>query len=230
MPRPARACPPGVILHVLTRGNARATVFHSPGEFDDFFDLLRDDRRRAQVAVLGWCLMPNHFHIVLRPSAEGAVSVYMQWLLTTHAHRYRALRRDSGHVWQGRFKSFPVESDRQFVTLLRYVERNPVRAGLVERAETWPWSSLSQRVRNVADDRLLTASPVDLPNPWNDFVNEPLTAEELARVRESVRRGRPLGNVAWEEDIVARWGLESTTRPPGRPVRKTVPDPFRMPR
>ena len=153
----------------------------------------------------------------------------MQWLLTTHAHRYRAIQGNTGHVWQGRYKSFPVQSDRQFITLLRYVERNPVRAGLVARAEAWPWSSLADRTSTDGLGRGLTPSPMALPEPWVDFVNDPLTSEELARVRESVKRGRPLGEADWERELVSRLGLESTTKPLGRPAGKTVPDTFRMP-
>lgn len=227
MPRPLRTAPAGVIFHVLNRGNARSNVFHGPCDYEAFIGLLSLARERAPVDMLGWCLMPNHIHLVLRPETDDALSRMMQWLLTSHAHRYRALRSDTGHVWQGRFKSCPVQSDRQFVTLLRYVERNPVRATLVDRAEEWPWSSLRERI-NGTPSRLLAASPVELPAKWKDFVQEPLTSAELARVRDSVRRGRPLGDEVWERDMIQGLALESTVRTPGRPPRKTVPDPFRM--
>jgi REP-associated tyrosine transposase len=145
---------------------------------------------------------------------------FMHWLLTTHAQRYRVRRDLSGHVWQGRYKSFPIQVDRHFLTVLRYVERNPVRAGLVGHATNWRWSSLRARVTEPgALTDALTASPVELPLPWEDIVDEPLTSAELARVRFSVRRGSPFGDAAWTRGAVERLGLESTTRPPGRPIR-----------
>jgi REP-associated tyrosine transposase len=226
MPRPLRNAPAGVIFHVLNRGNARANVFHKPRDYTAFLELLSRARKKASVDVLGWCLMPNHVHLVLRPAADDSLSRYMQWLLTTHAHRYRASRADTGHVWQGRFKSCPVETDRYFITVLRYVERNPVGA-LVARAEDWPWSSLRERITD-SPSRLLTASPVELADHWTNLVNEPLTSRELARVRDSVRRGRPFGDPAWEREMIETLALESTVRATGRPRRKTVPDPFRM--
>jgi len=227
MPRPPRTAPAGVIFHVLNRGNARSTVFHQPSDYAAFMGLLDRARDRASVDVLGWCLMPNHIHLVMRPQTDDALSRVMQWLLTSHAHRYRALRSDSGHVWQGRFKSCAVQGDRQFVTLLRYVERNPVGASLVDRAADWPWSSLRERIGGTKS-RLLATSPVELPIRWKDVVDEPLTSGELARVRDSVRRGRPLGDEAWEREMIQDLALGSTVRTPGRPPRKKVPDPFRM--
>jgi putative transposase len=152
----------------------------------------------------------------------------MQWLLATYAQRYRKERGRCGHLWQGRFRSCPVQSDRQMVTLLRYVERNPVRAGLVTSAEAWPWSSVRHRVTPFPASDLLAPCPVELPQPWLGIVNEPLTSSELARVRDSVGRGRPLGDVTWERDIALRMGLSSTLGPRGRPPGVKGSDPFRM--
>ena len=97
---------------------------------------------RLPVDLLGYCLMPNHFHLVLRPHHDGDLGRWMQWLLTAHVRRYHRHYVTTGHVWQGRFKAFPVEDDDHLVTVLRYVERNPLRAELVSRAEDWKWSSL----------------------------------------------------------------------------------------
>ncbi len=137
-----RASVGGMIYHALNRGNRREAVFHKPEDYDAFVTAMADARRRLPVDIFGYCLMPNHFHLVLRPRADGDLGRWMQWLLTAHARRYHRHYRTSGHVWQGRFKAFPIQDDEHLITVLRYVERNPLRAELVARAEHWRWSSL----------------------------------------------------------------------------------------
>ena len=142
MPRTARASVGGMWYHALNRGNRREAVFHKPGDYDAFVEAMIDARARVPLDLLGYCLMPNHFHLVLRPHVDGDLGRWMQWLLTAHARRYHRHYGTTGHVWQGRFKAFPVEDDDHLVTVLRYVERNALRAELVSRAEDWKWSSL----------------------------------------------------------------------------------------
>src|SRR5262245_39966713 len=135
MPRTARASVGGSWYHALNRGNQRAAVFHKPGDYDAFVEAIIDARNKVLVDVLGFCLMPNHFHVVLRPHADGDLGRWMQWLLTAHARRYHRHYGTSGHVWQGRFKAFAIQDDDHLATVLRYVERNALRAELVARAE-----------------------------------------------------------------------------------------------
>jgi len=142
MPRTARASVGGYCYHVLNRGNGRAQVFHNADDHHAFVRLLQKACARVPMRLGGFCLMPNHFHLVVWPRGDNDLGPWMQWLLTAHVHGYRKRYRGSGHVWQGRFKAFPIEQDDRLRTVLRYVERNPVRAGLVARAELWPWSSL----------------------------------------------------------------------------------------
>src|SRR5436190_718858 len=142
MPRTGRAAVGGVCYHVLNRGNARRTIFHKPADFDAFVQAARRASDLVPMRVLAWCLMPNHFHLVLWPEADPDLSRWMHRLMNTHVRRYHRHYHGSGHVWRGRFKAFPIEADEHLLTVLRYVERNPLRAGLVERAELWPWSSL----------------------------------------------------------------------------------------
>ena len=216
MPRTARASVGGLCYHVLNRGNARAQVFHDEADYRTFLDLLSAAGRRVPMRVLGFCLMPNHFHLVLWPRAGEDLSRYLQWLLTAHVRRYHRRYRSSGHVWQGRFKAFPIERDDHLVTVLRYVERNALRAKLVRRAENWPWSSLASPRAGFLHD-----SPVPRPRNWTARVNAPETAAELAALRGSVNRGTPFGVPAWATRTAARLGLEASLRPRGRP-RKTV--------
>ena len=126
-----------------------------------------------------------------------------------------------GHLYQGRFKSFPVDSDDHFYSLVRYVERNALRAGLVARAEDWPWSSLSRRTASEARIPLSTW-PLPRPSRWTTHVNQPQTEGELEAIRRCLRRGRPYGAEAWTTRIAHKLGLESTLRPRGRPRKQTA--------
>ena len=144
MPRTARASVGGYCYHALNRGNGRAEVFHDADDYHAFVRLLRKACARLPMRVVGFCLMPNHFHLVLWPRDDGDLSIYAQWLTVTHVRRWHLHRHTegTGPVYQGRFKSFPVQADDHFFTVCRYVERNALRANLVPRAEHWRWSSL----------------------------------------------------------------------------------------
>lgn len=148
MARTARASVGGLCYHVLNWGNGRAEVFPKEGDFAAFVELMAQANERVPMRILGYALLPNHFHLVLWPRDDGDLSRWMQWLLTTHVRRYHRHYHGSGHVWQGRFKAFPIQQDHHLLTVLRYVERNPLRAKLVRRAERWAWSSLAWRVGN----------------------------------------------------------------------------------
>jgi putative transposase len=184
--------------------------------------------RRLPVPVLAYCVMPSHWHLVLWPQADGDLSRFVGWLTLTHTQRRHAHYHTtgSGHVYQGRFKSFPVQTDEHLLTVLRYVERNPLRAGLVGRAADWRWGSLWRRERGPAEARaLLAEGPVPRPAGWAAWVDAPQTAAELERLRRCSRRGQPFGDPAWVQEAARRLGLETTLRAPGRP-RKQVHQPL----
>jgi putative transposase len=218
MARTARASIGGICYHVINRGNGQAAVFHKAEDYYRFSEMMHESCTRLPMRVVGWCLMPNHFHLVVWPFADGDLSRWMQWLMTCHVRRYHRHYGSNGHVWQGRFKAFPIQQDGHYLTVLRYVERNPVRAGLVGRAEHWRWSSLypAEAPRAI---RLLSPGPVERPNHWLALVNRTESQCELDAVRLCVNRGRPFGLDAWVEQIAARLGLEATTHPRGRPRR-----------
>jgi putative transposase len=217
MPRFSRPMPGGVCAHVVTRGNARARVFHSEGDYAVFSGLMETAHGRVPMEIFAWCLMPNHVHFVVRPFADGDLARWMHWLLTTHVQRHRIRHETTGRIWQGRYKAFPIQADTHILTVLRYVERNPVRAGLVHSSRDWRWSSLPGRGAGRSAPGLLAPSPVPLPSPWVDWVDTPLTGSELTEVRSSVRRDRPLGDPAWTRGMSERLGLVGTLRPRGRP-------------
>lgn len=183
--------------------------------------LLRRACARIPMRLLGYCLMPNHFHLALWPLGDHDISRWMQWLLTTHVHGYRKTHRSTGHIWQGRFKAFPIEEDHHLLTVLRYIERNPLRAGLVARAEDWPWSSLPAWGQPALLP-FLDPGPLPRPANWVAYVNRPETEAELAHLRYSVWREAPYGSDSWVLRTAALLGLESSLRPAGRPRRPTA--------
>ena len=219
MPRTSRAAVGGIVYHALNRGNGRADIFRKASDFDAFVELMIEAKRRAGIELFGFCLMPNHWHLVLRPRGDRDLAAYMSWLTNTHVKRYRAhYSRTSGHLYQGRYKSFPVQEDAYLLTLLRYVEANPLRAKLVERAEAWRWSSLG--CGNQISTDLLDDWPVERPRNWKAIVNEPSSTADQNRVKVSIERDRPLGSDPWTRQIVRRMGLQYTLNPRGRPKKQ----------
>lgn len=216
MPRTARASVGGVCYHVLNRGNGRAQVYHTDADYQEFVNRIAAASERLPMRVIAACLMPNHFHLVLWPFCDRDLSRWMQWLMTSHVRRYHRRYGGSGHVWQGRFKAFPIQQDGHLLTVIRYVERNPVRARFVERAENWRWSSL-QWWSSQARPSFLTTWPIERPRNWRWRVNQPETEMELAALQQSVDRGTPFGSQLWTRRTAIQLGLESTLRSRGRP-------------
>jgi len=227
MPRLKRADEAGGLYHALNRGNARAAIFRKEGDYEAFERILAEGLDRYEVELLAYQLVPNHWHLMLRPTKDGAMSNLLRWVTGTHTMRYHAHYRTSGegHVYQGRFKSFPVQDDDHLYVVCRYVERNALRAGLVGRAEDWRWGSLWRWLQKTEPDpKLLSSWPIArLPN-WVARVNQPLGEKELEAMRGCVRRSRPLGDEAWVESIARLLGLESTLRPRGRPRVRPLPE------
>jgi putative transposase len=223
MPRTARIAPGGFVFHVLNRGNERRAIFEADGDYLAFLRTLGETLERVPLRILAWCLMPNHWHLLLWPHDDGQLGQFMQRLTTTHVRRWRLFRHSvgHGHLYQGTYKSFPVEKDEHFYTVCRYVERNPLRAKLVRRAEDWPWSSLGAKLHAVAAAEAppLATWPVPRPRAWMAHVNKPQTEAELDALRVSIQRGRPFGNAAWQKRTAKQLGLESTFRPRGRPKK-----------
>jgi putative transposase len=213
-----------MVFHVLNRGVRRLGLFDHPGDYRAFLQLVGDAQQRVPVRCLSYCVMPNHFHFVLWPKADGDLSRFMFWLTTTHSMRWHVWRGTSGtgHVYQGRYKAFPIQQDTHFHRVCRYVERNPLRAGLVPRAEAWTWSSLAQRCGSRLPIELADW-PVPRPDDWLDTVQTESPAE-THEVREALVRSAPYGPVGWRERTAVQLGLIKSLHQKGRPWNITAPE------
>ena len=231
VPRPPRADETGGLHHALNRGNLRADIFRKEADLLAFEMILHEGLHRYQLELFSYQLMPNHYHLVVRPLVDGEMSRFMGWIGGTHTMRYHAHYHTSGlgHVYQQRYKSFPIQDDEHFFVVCRYVERDALRAQLVRRAEEWRWGSLWRWLQEPEPDpKLLSPWPIARLPKWVDRINEPLTEKELAAVRLSAQRGRPLGDERWVESTARRLQLESTIRPRGRQrVREQEQKPFK---
>jgi putative transposase len=208
------------VYHVLNRANARRRIFDKDADYLAFEVALAEIQDRIPMRLLAWCLMPNHWHLVLWPHRDEDLSGYMRLVTLTHTQRWHAhhATAGSGHLYQGRFKSFVVQNDAHFLTVCRYVEANALRANLVQRAEEWRWCSLWRAHREkAAQPPRIERWPVPRPHDWIAHVNQVGTPAEVDAVRRCAQRGTPYGHVAWVQGIANRLGLECTLRSRGRP-------------
>jgi putative transposase len=222
MARPLRISKGGYVYHVLNRANGRAQVFFDAGDYQAFDQVLCETHAQIPIRILSYCVMPNHWHLVLWPGEDGELSKFMALLTMTHAQRWNACHHTvgCGHLYQGRFKSFPIQNDHHFLKVCRYVERNPLRSNLVFSAEEWLWSSLWRRSKGNEDaKKLLSFWPVACPDDWLELVNQPQTEEEEKALRQCILRGQPFGTSHWVDQCAGHLGLQSALRPRGRPKK-----------
>ena len=220
MPRRPRLAAGDLAYHVLNRRVGRLLLFEKPADYAAFEQILAEAHAQTKIRITAYCLMPTHWHLLLWPRHDGELSEVLRWITVTHTQRWHAHHHTAGTgpVYQGRFKSFPVQTDEHFLTVARYVERNARRAKLVDRAETWQGSSLWRRSQGDAKlTSWLSDWPVERPRDWVTRVNRPHTVSELEALRVSVQRGHPFGADGWVRRMAKRFGMESTLRPRGRP-------------
>lgn len=220
MPRPPRADVAEVIYHVINRANARARIFRQQKDYLAFMEIVQEAKEKFPIDILSMTVMPNHWHFVLKPKQNGGMSNFMAWLTMTHAQRWHAYYRTvgTGHLYQGRYKSFPVQTDEYFLQLVRYVERNPLRAKLVQRAEDWEWGSLWIRENgSTLQKNMLSPWPVSPGKDYLFIVNNFQSAFEEESIRHSIIKSCPLGDAGWAKRVAEEFGIESTLRRVGRP-------------
>ncbi len=226
MLRPLRPVDDGLVYHIINRGNNRQPVFLKKGDFEAFLKALGELKERKPFELYGYCLLDNHFHLLIRPTG-ASISRIMQSLLVSHTRRYHGNHRSGGHVWQGRFKSPVIQNDEHLLTVLRYIEANPLRAKIVRRAEEYPWSSYRAHGDGKSDvliDALslhdgLSSNPVTRRRKWAGKVHRPIAEGKLAAIRRCSESGRPYGDKAWLKRLAKRLDLDLTIRPRGRPKK-----------
>ena len=224
MPRIERVDVGNTIYHVINRANARVKIFDDTNDYINFEIVLEEAIEKFDMRLLAYCIMPNHWHLVLYPKKDGDLALFMGWLTNTHTRRWHTLKKTvgNGHLYQGRYKSFICQDDFHLLALVRYVERNAKRANLVEQAEDWKWSSSWRRVHGVSSQkRILSAWPISMPSDYLKYLNdESQNGEEINTIRKSIVKNIPFGNDIWCDGIVKKLKLEQTLRGAGRPKIK----------
>lgn len=200
MPRRPRGELRGAIHHVINRGNNRSTVFHEDADFRIFVELLSSTKARISIRLYAFVLMSNHFHLIAEPSDIDTLSRYMHRVLQRYALQHHRRNGTTGHLWQGRYKSFPIESDTHYLTVVQYVLRNPVRAGIVERAHDYPWTSLHC-------PELIDESPLPLPTDREHWLSEEENPEALGALRSAANRQFPFGTPQWTAETAHQLGI-----------------------
>ncbi|MBX4197795.1 transposase [Candidatus Parcubacteria bacterium] len=215
MPRLPRIDMGDYIYHVINRGTARVQIFYTEEDYDLFELVLEEAQAKFGMRILAYCVMPNHWHLVIYPKEDGEISKFMKWLTGTHTQRWHAVHgtAGSGHIYQGRYKSFVVEDDKYLLDLIRYVESNPLHANLVNRAEEWKWSSLNRRLEQC---RYLSLLPTELPANYIESVNQGMSSNNMRKIQTSVVRSKPLGKDEWVQKMIERFKLQTSIRPRGR--------------
>ncbi|MFT7644965.1 MAG: putative transposase [Candidatus Paceibacteria bacterium] len=222
MPRAQRVDIADYNYHIINRASARLTLFESKDDYGVFESVLVEAVEKYDMRLIAYCCMPNHFHLILKPRNDGDLSKFMYWFSMTLTLRWHAIKKTlgSGHIFQGRYKSFLVQDDDHLLTVIRYVERNPLRAKLVNGVDEWKYSSLYRRVHgSVKQKKLLTTPDTALPEDYMSFVQTPLTSSELESVQNSVNKGVPQGKETWRDTMVDRFKLQATMRGKGRPKK-----------
>ena len=207
--------------HVINRAVGRLKIFDTPADYQLFLDLLREAKEMTDMRILAYTIMPNHWHLLLYPANDGDMGIFMHWLTNAHTRRVHALTETigTGPLYQGRYKSFIAKDDHHLLTVLKYIERNPVRAKLSKSPEKWQWGSAWCRLNGSAKQRrILAESPVDLPRMYALWINTPDSLNELESLRGSIKRSAPYGDMHWVEQMVEKYKLHTTVRNPWRPV------------
>lgn len=216
MPRRPRHATGGLVYHVMNRGARRLPLFETDVDYRMCLMVLREAQNRVPLRLLSYVLMPNHWHLVVWPEADGQLSQFMAWATGVHARRWHMHHgtAGTGTIYQGRYKAIPVKDDFHFLTVCRYVERNPIASGLARRSADWPWSSAAKR---RVGSPVLSTWPVSPPERWREHVDAETGPGEFDQLRTGIRRVRPYGTRSWQGAIAARLAWPLGMRPPGRP-------------
>jgi putative transposase len=220
MPRKRRITKGGIVYHVLNRANRRLRIFKRALDFVAFENVLSEGVERFGMRICGYCIMSNHWHMLLWPPADDTMVDFMRWITLTHTQRWHAAHgtTGTGHVYQGPYKSFPVQSNWRYLKAMQYIESNPIRAGIVDNAADWQWSSFVHRIgKGSAKPFRLDHGPISLSKNWPQIVNQPLEQGQTDELANCINRGAPFGQKEWTAEIAEQLNLQSTLRKRGRP-------------
>ena len=217
MPYRRRRNAQATYFHVVNRSVRKAAIFLRPGDYRAFQQVLREGLEMYPVELLAYCILSNHWHLLVRPSGSKVLSDFMRWVSATHAIRWHVSHqsRGQGPVYQGRFTAVPLEASGELVTVCRYVERNALSAGLVKHAEDWPWCSLADRLQDHSAVPLVS-TPFLTSDTWVAYVNAVLTTREYVRAATSAPSG--VRSVEKTSEVVLAKTVEKTSEVLGAPL------------
>jgi putative transposase len=219
MSRISRAVAVGYPHHITQRGNYRQAVFAATGDYEHYLELLDLYARRHGLDIWAYCLMPNHVHIVGVPSAEDSMSSVFRTVHMLYAQYFNRKSNVAGHLWQGRYYSCPLDEPHVYAAV-RYVETNPVRAGLAPSAEAYPWSSARSHITGQGDPVLSgDCFLVEAIQDWRQFLCEASDEADRESVISATRTGRPCGGDGFVHQLETDLGRRFGALPPGRPAR-----------
>jgi putative transposase len=213
----------GYIYHVLNRANARACIFNNDKDYQSFEAILEDAVIKFDMRLLSYSIMPNHWHLVLYPKNDGDLVKFMSWLTITHTKRWHIEKNTigEGHIYQGRYKSFICQNDNHFITLVKYVEQNALKAKLVDKAENWRWSSVWRRENGTNEQKkILSDWPVSISEDYLFSINQIQMKPDEEVIEKSIIKSNPFGDDLWVAKNVKHFGIEQTLRNVGRPKTK----------
>ncbi len=222
MGRPPRNSQGGTIYHVIGQGLKPKPVFRSTEDYREFDVTLAQAVDRFDARLLAYCVLPKHWHLVLIPRKDGDLSKLMAWLTTTHSARWhtKPRRAGTGGLYERRFRSFPVQDTTKLHDIIQFVESHPLRSGIVEEPNDWPWSSVSRRGNESATSGpMLSIPPVPLPLDWTEQLSLEMSTATLDQIKHCILRSCPYGDAGWVQKTAAKLSLESTLRPRGRPKK-----------
>lgn len=230
MPRYPRSFVAGYAHHIVQRGHDRKPIFATSEDYRFYLKNLAEQKDLLDIRIFAYCLMTNHVHLVVQPERQGAdVSSLMRVLAARHTRYSNRLERRTGTLWEGRFKCSLIDTDRYLLACCRYVDLNPVRAGMVAVPEAYPWSSYNVRAGNCEvagwldlDTPYLSLGrdPAERQARYREFVSASVSASELQLIREAVQRNQLTGGDPFAEQIARKVGRRIEARGPGRPRKE----------
>jgi putative transposase len=222
MPRAARVDVGDNFYHVINRAIMRLPIFTNDEEYLHFEKLIKEAVAEVDVEIIAYTIMPNHWHFLIRTKNDGDLGLFMHRLTSTHTRQVKVKTGTvgTGPIYQGRYKSFIIENGRYLSAVFKYIERNPVRAKLVERVEDWRWGSAWRRFRgSFKQKELLSDLPMSIFDDYPAWINVAESIDEVEGVRKSVNKNAPYGSESWLEKTVIQFNLQMTLRNPGRPPK-----------